>query len=175
MVGQEDPTNVHRYPLRRGTKRRQRLFNRLLYLFVAVELLQFAWGVTQGEIPVRPLIFLSMVAAIEVFVRRAERKGSAALLLSPHGVVLGAQSARWEDIERIAPKRIVGKWGRHHEALVLAKPKPISKALNPSGRYDHIPLGYWWPDWRQSPIRDDIARWAPRLLTSADFRTNYRN
>ena len=37
------------------------------------------------------------------------------LLLSPHGVVLGAQSALWENIERIGPKRIFGKWGWHHD------------------------------------------------------------
>ena len=132
-------------------------------------------GCGPSEFPVRPLIFLAVVAVVEVFVRRAERKGSAALLLGPHGVVLGAQSALWEDIERIGPKRIFGKWGRHHEAFVLAESRPISKALVPSGRYDHIPLGYWWPDWRESPIRDDIARWAPRLLTGTDFRTNYRS
>lgn len=174
-MGQEEPTDVHRYPLRQGRRRWQRLLDRLLYLFIVVEVLRFLWGLTQGEIPVRPLIFLAVVAATQVFVRRAERKGSAALLLGPHGVMLGAQSARWEDIERIAPKRIFGKWGRHYEAFVLAEPKPISKALVPSGRYDHIPLGYWWPNWRESPIRNDIARWAPRLLSGTDFRTNYRS
>ncbi len=166
----EGPIEVHRYPLRRATRRWQRLLDRLLYLFVAVEVLRFGWGLTQGKVAVRPLVFLAVVAASRVFVRWSERKGSAALLLSPNGVVLGAQSALWEEIERIAPRRTFGNWGKRHEAFVLAEPKRISKALVPSGQYDHIPLGYWWPDWRESPIRDDIARWAPRLITGSHFR-----
>lgn len=173
-MSQEERTEVHRYPLRTSTRRWQRTLDRLVYVFVAVELLRFGWALTRGEVTVGPLIFLAVVAASRVFVRLAERKGSAALLLSGSGVALGAQCASWDEIERIAPTRVVGKWGRRHEAFVLAEPKPISRALVPSGRYDHIPLGYWWPDWRASPIRDDIERWAPRLLPSTDFRTDHR-
>ena len=134
----EAPIEVHRYPLRRATRRWQRLLDRLLYLFVAVEVLRFGWGLTQGKLAVRPLAFLAVVAASRVFVLWSERRGSAALLLSPNGVVLAAQSALWEEIERIAPGRTFGNWGKRHEAFVLAEPKRISKALVPSGQYDHI-------------------------------------
>ncbi len=105
-MSHEGPIEVHRYPLRRATRRWQRLLDRLLYLFVAVELLRFGWGLTQGEVAVRPLVFLAVVTASLVFARWAERKRSAALLLSPNGVVLGVQSALWEEIERIAPMSI---------------------------------------------------------------------
>lgn len=159
--------DVHRYPIRLGTRRSQKISNRLLYVFVALEVLRFGWGLTRGEVAVRSLVFLAATAIILIFVRRGERTGSTALLLSPSGVVLGKQQARWEEIERIALKSLF-RLGRHYEAFVLKHPKPISRLVVPSGRYDQIPLGYWWPDWRESSIRDDIARWAPRLLAGIE-------
>jgi hypothetical protein len=153
--------------MRLAMRRSQKILNRLLYVFVALEVLRFGWGLTRGEVAVRSLVFLAVVAVTPVFVRRGERTGSTALVLSPSGVVLGKQQARWEEIERIALKPLF-RLGRHHEVFVLKHPKPISRLFVPSGRYDQIPLGYWWPDWRDSSIRDDIARWAPRLLAGIE-------
>ena len=97
-----------RYPLRTSTRRWQRTLDRLVYVFVVVELLRFGWALTRGEVTVGPLIFLAVVAATLVFVRLAERKGSAALLLSRSGVALGAQRASWDEIERIRPRASSG-------------------------------------------------------------------
>lgn len=155
--------DVHRYPIRLATRRSRKTLRRLFYVFVALETLRFGWGLTRGEVAVGSLVFLAVAVVTALFVRRGERTGSSALLLSPRGVVLGKQQARWDEIERIA-LRPLSKLGRHYEAFVLKHPKPVSKLLVPSGRYDQIPFGYWWPDWRDSSLRDDIARWAPRLL-----------
>ncbi len=168
-VSDGERSAVHRYPIRRGARRWQRVADVFLYMFVAVEGLRFSWGLTRGDVLVRPLVFLALVAASRVFLRRSERTGLGALFLSPEGVVFGRHQARWDEIERIAPKRLLGKWGSRYDAFVLAEPKPISKLLVPSGRYDHIPFGYWYPDWRTSAIRDDIARWAPHLLTGTGW------
>jgi hypothetical protein len=136
---------------------------------VTVEALRFGLGLTRGDVLVRPLVFLALVAATLVFLRRSERTGWGALFLSPEGVVFGRQQARWDEVERIAPKGLLGKWGSRYDSFVLAEPKPISKLLVPSGRYDHIPFGYWYRDWRTSAIRDDIARWAPHLLAGTGW------
>jgi hypothetical protein len=168
-VSDGERSAVHRYPIRRTARRWQRVADVFLYLFVAVEGLRFSWGLTRGDVLVRPLVFLALVAATLVFLRRSERTGSGALFLSLEGVVFGRQQARWDEIERIALKRLLGRWGSRYDAFVLAEPKPISKLLVPSGRYDHIPFGYWYPDWRTSAIRDDIVRWAPHLLTGTDW------
>jgi hypothetical protein len=162
-----DGREVHRYPIRLATRRGNRLWNRLLYVFAALEAFRVVRGLAGGELPIRPLVALAFMVAVLVYVHRSDRKGSGALVLSAEGVALARQDARWDEIERIAPKRMFGRWGKRYDAFVLNEPKPISRALVPKGWYDHIPLGYWWPDWRNSAIREDIARWAPRLLSGA--------
>lgn len=164
-----DGAELHRYPMRLPLGRWHRASNWLLYAFLALEVLRFGWGLIEGEFYVQPLVFVAFVAAALVFVRHTQRNGAGALVLSPDGLVCGRQSASWDEIERIAMKRSLGKWGKRYDVFVLTEPKPISKALVPSGQYDSIQLGYWFPDWYNSPIRDDIARWAPRLLTGTNY------
>lgn len=170
-VSEEEQGEVHRYPIRLSTRRWHRLSNRLLYVFVALEALRVGRGLVRGEVPIGSLVALVLMVFALVYVHRSDHKGPGALVLSSEGVAFGRQNAHWHEIERIAPKRVLGNWGKRYDAFVLVEPKRISRALVPKGRYDHIPLGYWWPDWRTSAIRDDVSRWAPRLLTGTAWWT----
>ena len=172
-MSQGGPGQVHRYPIRLATRRGNRLGNRLLYVFVVLEAFRIGRGLLTGEPPVVSLVVslsaLVIMVSTLIYLHRSDRKGSGALVLSSEGVAFARQNARWDEIERIAPKRVAGRWGKRYDAFVLVEPKSLSRPLLPNGQYDHIPFGYWWPDWRTSAIREDIARWAPRLLSGTGW------